>query len=321
MRTGTATAMVLIASLWSAQALAGPLPDRIGQGSLTIGVGERVGDAVALGGALTVQGWVTGDAVSLGGGVHLLPGARVDGDITALGGSIVVEPGALALGDQTGLEPGRGTHAIDPDRTSPVPPPAPAPSVDGAGPASFVERWLHDASERLGRFAQHIGHMLGLFGLLVVLGLIMLGIAPLRTRALAAAVAAHPAKSFGLGLLVVFGAIAAIIVLSVTVIGLPFAAVLAVTVGCAAVLGLTGVSILIGELMPFPSLRDRQVTKLLIGAGILVLALAIPYVGGVFGVVATVLGLGSLAVTRLRPGHMVFSGSGGKGPYRTSPSA
>ena len=87
MRTGTATAMVLIASLWSAQALAGPLPDRIGQGSLTIGVGERVGDAVALGGALTVQGWVTGDAVSLGGGVHLLPGARVDGDITALGGS------------------------------------------------------------------------------------------------------------------------------------------------------------------------------------------------------------------------------------------
>ncbi len=101
-----------------------------------------------------------------------------------------------------------------------------------------------------------------------------------------------------------------------TIVGLPLAALLGVAIGCAAVLGLTGVSILIGELLPLASLRDRSVVKLLLGAGVLVLALAIPYAGGVIGVGATILGLGSLAVTRFRTGDAVFSPQGSRG---TSP--
>lgn len=333
MRAFSAGAVLVVTALWAVSAMAEPPSDRISQGDMAVGQGERVGDAVVLGGSLTVSGWVTGDAVALGGGVHLLPGARVDGDITALGGSIVVEPGAMAFGQQTGVDSGSGAHAVTRERPHPTGPPSPEPSGEAAGPltpappaeavgpASFVEQWFQRASERLGELAHRLGHMLGLLGLLVVLGMIMLGVAPLRTRALAAAVAAHPGKSLGLGILVIFGAIAAIIVLSVTVVGIPLAAVLAVVVACAAALGLTGVSILIGELLPFTSLRDRQFTKLLLGAGILVVALAIPYAGGILGVIATVLGLGSLALTRLRPGHMVFSGAGGKGPYRSAPTA
>lgn len=321
MRAFSAGAVFVAMALMATSAIAGPPEDRISQGDMTVGQGERVGDAVVLGGSLTVNGWVTGDAVALGGGVHLLPGARVDGDITALGGSIIVEPGAMAFGQQTGVDSGVGANAVDRERVQPTEPSSPEPSGEAVGPASFIEQWFNRASERLGELAHRLGHMLGLFGLLVVLGMIMLGVAPLRTRALAAAVAAHPAKSLGLGILVILGALASMILLSVTVIGLPLAAVLAVVVACAAALGLTGVSILIGELLPFSSLRDRQFTKLLLGAGILVVALAIPYAGGILGVIATILGLGSLALTRLRPGHMVFSGAGGKGPYRSVPNA
>lgn len=306
------TVTLLSASVWADD------PDRISQGDLVVAAGERVGDAVSLGGTLTVSGWITGDAVALGGGVHLLPGARVDGDITAVGGSIVVEPGAVAFGEQTGLGPGAGMGP--PPVLAPVVTPAPPRAHDvgpSAGPSSFVERYLDDLSSSLHRLMERIGHMIALYGMLVVLGLIMLGVAPLRTRALAAAVAAQPGRSLGLGLLVVLGTVVAIIVLSITVIGIPIAAVLAVAASCAAALGLTGVSILIGELLPVPSLKDRQAFKLLLGAAVLVVALAIPYVGGVLGVVATVLGLGSLAITRLRPGHAVFC-SHGKGPYRSS---
>lgn len=319
MRDLMAVVSLVIVTTLSASAYAGPDPDRISQGDLTVAAGERVGDAVSLGGTLTVNGWITGDAVALGGGVHLLPGARVDGDITAVGGSIVVEPGAVAFGEQTGLEPGAGPMPpIPPVPPIPAPVVTPAPlQPDGAGPSSFVDRWLDDLSSSVHRLGERVGHMLALYGMLVVLGLIMLGVAPLRTRALAAAVAAQPGRSLGFGLLVILGTVVAIIVLSITVIGIPIAAVLAVAAACAAALGLTGVSILLGELLPVPSLKDRQVLKLMLGAAVLVVALAIPYAGGLLGVVATVLGLGSLAITRLRPGHAVFCAHG-KGPYRSS---
>lgn len=309
MRTLTMiTALIALLVVGSKVALASST-DRIAQGDITIEAGERVNDAVSLGGSLVVRGWVTGDAVSLGGGVRLMPGARVDGDITALGGSVVVEPGAVAFGSQTGLGE-RGAFNVDHDRgpSTTASPSGASEAVDSGSSDSVIGRWVEDRLEGLGLLIKKVGHMLALYGLIVVLGLIMLGVAPLRTRALAAAVATHPGKSLGLGLLVILGAILAIIVLAISVVGIPFAAILAVVVGCAAVLGLTGVSILIGELLPFRALRDRSALKLLVGAGLLVVALAIPYAGGVLGVLATIVGLGSLALTRMRPGHMVFNG-------------
>jgi hypothetical protein len=285
----------VLATIWAATASATP-GDRIGHGSVIVHRGERVGDAVALGGSLTVDGWITGDAVAFGGGVHLLPGARVDGDITAFGGSVTVEPGAVALGD-------RVTHGDDGQRAFRADPPRPS---DAGGAGGVVETWWKNVVHRTAEFIRHLAHMFALFFLLVLLGAVMLGVAPLRTRALAAAVAAHPWRSLGLGLLVVVGSAVLVALLAVTVIGIPIAVVLAIALGIAALLGLTGVSILIGELLPVPSLRDRPITKLALGAGLLVLALGIPYIGGVVGVVAVVLGLGSLAFTRMRPGHAVF---------------
>lgn len=292
--------------MWAATAVAAPR-DRVSQGDLVINAGERVGDAVSFGGSVTVRGEVTGDAVAFAGDVRLMPGARVEGDITAFGGTIIVEPGAAALGEQTSF----GRRAGAEGRETP-----------GAGTASAEQRsapplaiWLAHVQDRIRSFFRHVGHMIGLYVLLVILGAVMLGAAPLRTRALAAAVAAHPGKSLGLGLLVILASVVLMILLSVTIIGIPVAAVLTVALGIGALLGLTGVSILIGELLPFPSLRDRQFVKLMAGAGILVLALSIPYAGGVIGVIATIVGIGSLAFTRMRPGHVIFGG--GKGPYRT----
>lgn len=300
MRTATAGLVCALAALWVARAEATP-GDRVGHGSVVVAQGEQVGDAVALGGSLTVRGWVTGDAVAFGGSVRLLPGARVDGDVTAFGGSINVEPGAVAMGDRTALgERGRpgGMRALE----------GPNGGV-GSVPASesFVERWLKNVRETTRDLIRHVAHMFGLYLVLILLGAVMLGVAPLRTRALAATVAAHPVRSLGLGLLVSLVAAIVLAILAVTVVGIPAAAVIAAALGIAALLGLTAVSILVGELLPIESLRGRHYLKLLIGAGVLVMLISIPYVGGVIGLIATILGLGSVAFTRMRPGHLVFN--------------
>lgn len=239
--------------------------------------------------------------MAFGGSVRLLPGARVDGDVTALGGSITVEPGAMATGERTALGGSNrsgGVRALD----------GPTAAVTGAPESeSFIERWLKNVKQTTRDLIRHVAHMLGLYVILILLGAVMLGVAPLRTRALAAAVAAHPVRSLGLGLLVSFIGAIVLALLAVTVVGIPAAAVVAAALGIAALLGLTAVSILIGELLPIESLRGRQYLKLLIGAGVLVMLVSIPYVGGVIGLIATILGLGSVAFTRMRPGHLVFN--------------
>lgn len=66
---------------------------------LVIAEGERVGDAaVAILGTVTVNGEVEGDVVAVGGEVRLGPRAVVRGDVTSVGGGITVEPTARIAG-------------------------------------------------------------------------------------------------------------------------------------------------------------------------------------------------------------------------------
>ncbi|MBS1819906.1 MAG: polymer-forming cytoskeletal protein [Acidobacteria bacterium] len=71
---------------------------RIG-GSVTVSEGELVeGDVVAVGGPVSVYGRVSGDVVSVGGPVTLGAAAVVDGDVTAVGGPLTRDPGAVVHG-------------------------------------------------------------------------------------------------------------------------------------------------------------------------------------------------------------------------------
>ncbi|MFH1006740.1 MAG: POTRA domain-containing protein [Candidatus Latescibacterota bacterium] len=69
-------------------------------GSVVIDEDEVVeGDAVAIGGSVTVFGKVVGDAVALFGGIVLGPKAVVDGDVVSVGGHIEIAEGAHVTGD------------------------------------------------------------------------------------------------------------------------------------------------------------------------------------------------------------------------------
>jgi hypothetical protein len=66
--------------------------------------GERVdGDVVAVFGSVTVRGEVTGNVVAVMGSVSLEPGAVIDGDAVAVGGVLEQEPGARVSGESVSV--------------------------------------------------------------------------------------------------------------------------------------------------------------------------------------------------------------------------
>jgi hypothetical protein len=73
---------------------------RVGQ-SVVVASGERVNDAIAVGGSVRVEGEVTGDVVAVGGSVFLQRGAVVRGTVTVVGGLLTRETGTTVQGDIT----------------------------------------------------------------------------------------------------------------------------------------------------------------------------------------------------------------------------
>lgn len=80
------------------------------------------GDALAVGGNLTVEGRVQGTAQAIGGNVTI--SGEVDGNVTALGGDITVQSGALtrgrldAVGGHVIIAPGATTQTPAPSMTN-----------------------------------------------------------------------------------------------------------------------------------------------------------------------------------------------------------
>jgi hypothetical protein len=90
--------MVLI--LFGATAIADDIV-RIGS-SVEIEEGRILdGDAVSIGGSVTIKGEVRGDAVSVGGSVYV--SGVVNGDVVATGGSVVLDSTAVVYGEVTSV--------------------------------------------------------------------------------------------------------------------------------------------------------------------------------------------------------------------------
>jgi hypothetical protein len=78
---------------------------RVGD-SIEIAEGEVIqGDAVAVGGSVTVAGTVMGDVVGIGGDVRLESTAVVHGETVCVGGKLTREPGAKVSGEVVSIGP------------------------------------------------------------------------------------------------------------------------------------------------------------------------------------------------------------------------
>lgn len=176
--------------------------------SIAIEEDEEVTDAVvAVGGRIRIAGRVRDDVVAIGGSVELLPTADVRGDVTAIGGRVTIAPGAQHVGAVH--------HATMHDWPVAVA----WPGVTGT--------WLDLGGA--GRWLTLAGTLTRVALLAAAVSLVML-LARGRIGRIGDAAAAAPLRAgfigVGLQLLFVPALVVASIALAITIVGLPFVAIL-----------------------------------------------------------------------------------------------
>jgi len=204
-------------------------------GSVTVPRDERVeGDVVAIGGSADVDGEVAGEVTVVGGSLHLGPEAIVRRDVTVVGGSLNRDPGARVLGKVS--EVGMGAQS---------------PATPRAGP--FSRGRIFPFRTQFSRVGGFIGTLLRI-ALLILFALIVVVLSGRFVNAIADRAAAEPLRSGLAGLLaeVLFVPllILTVVVLAISVVGIPLLILVPFAVVLAFVLmlvGFTGVSSVVGR--------------------------------------------------------------------------
>jgi len=263
-------------------------------GDAIVRQGEVVSDLVTMGGDAVVEGEVLGDVVTMGGDLTVMPTGRVHGETVTMGGAISVEPGASTGGSPAGLD---GGLRIGPEFVTPSVP----------DPIRSLGHWIGDLVSSLLSYA-----------LLFLLGLVLMGVARERLDALQVVIIRRPFRAFGHGLLGFVGAIVAIVILCITIIGIPAAIVLGVVLPIALYIGMAAAATVLGAALPLPQLKERPVMQLAAGVATLFVASLVPVVGSVAIAIAALVGLGALVITRFsKTASIDLEEPTPAGPYRT----
>ncbi|MDQ3034218.1 MAG: polymer-forming cytoskeletal protein [Myxococcota bacterium] len=257
-------------------------------GDAVVAAGETVQSVAAFGGDAIVAGRVEGDVVAFGGDIELAPSADVTGSVAVFGGELRAAEGARF------------------DRTD-------APRIDAARAprhGSGLGAWLEDV------FRQAVAH-----GLLFLLALLMMGVAPERLGAMQVAIVRDPVRTGLFGLAGYVGSVVLIVALAITILGIPVAVALAVLLPLATYVGLAAAATVIGAALPIERLSGRPVRQLAAGVVLLFLASVVPFLGTLTVIAASCLGYGALIRTRFKttpPTDLLGTGPIEAGPYRTS---
>lgn len=212
---------------------------------------------------ILVLGHVTGDVHLFGTTIELLPTARVDGNVTYVSNTpIKIHTGARVKGKIT-REPGR------------------LPTLRMPGWPPF--------------------RPLLMFGLLAA-GALLLALFPRFTASTVQTVRGSPLGSLGLGTAIFFSLPPVILLLVISIIGIPIALVLAGVYAAALLAGFLMTALFMGErLLQFARRRTNagfwaRVGALAIALLVLWLVRHIPYAGGLLILLALVIGLGAMAL-------------------------
>jgi hypothetical protein len=271
----------------------------ISGGHLEIRKDEIVHDVGVFGGSLDVYGTVTGDVAVTGGSVRIHEGAWVMGSATAIGGSLRIEDGARVDG-RVGVVGGslkRGNKAIvggksgDEDEGSDV-----QVNVEN-GKVHVTASEPSSHKERARGLLREAGDRITATAFLFVFGTILLALAGRRMEILRAEAAARPMRSLALGIVGSLLAVLVMVVLAVTVVGIPVL-IAGVLVGVFAVYaGLTAALTTLGQALIGHKTKNPY-AHLGLGCLLLLVLGSIPFVGGFVHAAAYLIGIGTLFATR-----------------------
>jgi cytoskeletal protein CcmA (bactofilin family) len=250
-------------------------------GTVTVPQGERVGEVVVFSGRVEVHGVVTGDVVVLEGPVTVT--GQVNGSVISADGVIRLAESARVGGDVLAGEP----VLI-------------RPGAKVAGETREETRFSLEAPLAV------LGELLGPIAIsisVLILGLVLVLLAPRGADAVSDALGAAPLASLGWGVLVVLSIPVTALALVVAVLGVPLGLALFLSLGLWWLVGLTWAAWCAGRALVHAP-RGR-VQAFLAGWAILAAVGLVPILNAAAWVLAPVLGVGAMlvAVWRAREGR------------------
>ncbi len=253
---------------------------QIGQ-SIYIHTNESVdGDAVSIGGNITVDGRVTGDVVSIGGTVTLSSTAQVNGDVVTVGGSEDIDPSAIVKGQRVSVA--SGFH----------------PNFGNLFGRSYTHN--HNLIRGFGLFP--LVAILGLMSLVlfICLAILIAVLVPDRIQRIANTINDTPGQSFGIGCLGLILTIPIGLLLLFTCIGIPLIPVWIVLVIIAWLVGHTAIGLLLGTKINHSFNWNIKSIVALVVLGVVVIGLVrlIPFLGFIVAFVLVTAGFGAVIMTK-----------------------
>ena len=265
--------------------------------------GTVQGDVLVMGGSLKIHegARVYGDVGVLGGKVELENGARVDGDLSSAGGHIERAAGAIVKGEETSLGGSKGdtqaAHDADEDRDE-----------------DRDEGSVEEESWSFASVMDKLGSALSRTALLYAFGCILLATAGQPMERMRHELSERPVRALGLGAAALIGGFFALIVLCVTIIGIPVALMLFLVGALGVYAGMCAVFLELGALV-LEERTDSPYVHLALGCFMYLVFSTLPVIGWIATMLAVVCGLGLLVSTR-------FAGLIGRPPTQlTTPAS
>lgn len=244
----------------------------VGTGNVVVEEDEEVDDAIAYGGSLLVKGRVRGDATAFGGNIHLGPHAIVHGDAVAFGGTVERESGAKVHGETLSFGGSNG-------------------GVLGKHPLSAknLEKHSHTAIPRL----------LAQFAVYFALGFVFLMFAPKPMKQIESELRRDPLRCGLTGVLGGAAILGLTVLLTITLVGIPFAVVLLLAAAVGLAMGFSALASEVGMRLPvLKASRKTQAAVLALGILVFLVVELIPFLGPLVLFCAGCFALGATIRTR-----------------------
>ena len=240
-------------------------------GQLLIEADRTVDTAVIFNGRATVEGTVREDLFVMNGDTEI--SGTVNGDVVVFNGDVTVRSGAEIGGDLVT----QSTPQVEDGAT-----------IRGSQ-TNIATKFDYDVGAFAGRFVWWLGYTVSV----LILGLLLLAFAPHLDEAVVETIRARLGSSIGWGVALFFLLPIAAILLLVTVVGIPLGLFVMLALALIYTIGYAVATHGVGRLVMRSSSRY---VAFLIGLVILRALALIPVVGGLLWLLASVWGLGLLAV-------------------------
>ncbi|MBI3526661.1 MAG: polymer-forming cytoskeletal protein [Betaproteobacteria bacterium] len=286
-----------------------------------VSISERVGgDLYATGGSVVIDAPIAGNARLAGGHVEITRRGQVSGKTTLVGGRVTVMGKAgrqlAVFGEHVTLDGEVAGNVTIASRTLSIGPNArvsgkltyrgsvPAqidPAAVIIGGINYLSFDFEDETYRpVARVVAWVGVIAFTVGLFLI-GILVIIVAPESTAHTSKLGRARPISSLAMGLVTILCAPIAIVLLMLTIVGIPFAFMLLLAWPIILILGYLAGVMAVSDAIAGPSAgaKGRRIFLLAMGLGVMLLFARVPFAGWFIGMLLLVMGVGAMALNAM----------------------